>query len=208
MVPTVQPPPSVESTNTKINMKAPLEDLVNKLHVLIYKIPLPKAKMAKTAAITIKSLHLMCDLVGSASTQTKEPHKCPSLDDISRQLEAIQTHLDTNGIPLKPQKLSYAATLAADTKSTPSAPATTSKPRTIPIPHPTPYPAPRPPKRFSLTLSQKTKGGPALPGLSNIELACKILDAIQEADCCWMEERPIMPDSEGHKRVKWAQRTS
>ena len=105
MVPTVQPPPSVESTNTKINTKAPLEDLVHKLHVLIYKIPLPKTKTAKTAVITIESLHLMCDLAGSASAQTKEPHKGPSLDDISHQLEAIQTHLDTNGILLKPQKL-------------------------------------------------------------------------------------------------------
>ena len=176
MVPTVQPPPSVESTNTKINTKALLEDLVHKLHVLIYKIPLPKTKTAKTAIITIKSLHLMRDLVESASAQTKEPHKGLSLEDISRQLEAIQTHLDTNGIPLKPQKLSYAATLSTDTKTTPSAPATTPKPHTIP--HSTPCPAPRPPKRFSLTLSQKTKGGPALPGLSNVELTHKILDAI------------------------------
>ena len=163
MVPKVQPPPLVESMNTKINTKALLEDLVHKLHVLIYKIPLPKTKTAKTAIITIESLHLMRDLVKSASTQMKEPHKGPSLEDISHQLEAIQTHLDTNGIPLKPQKLSYAATLATDTKTTPSGLCSSYHPKTTHCTSSHPLPSSSPPKTLQSHSIPEDKRRPRSP---------------------------------------------
>ena len=83
MVPMVPPPPPVASSNKTLDLKAPLDTMVHKLRDLIFGITLPKTRTAKTAAITIKVLCLICGLVESACALLQECHKNPQLDDIN-----------------------------------------------------------------------------------------------------------------------------
>ena len=112
MVATLQLPPLVKGNKSTLNTGLSLGNAIHKLHDAILNIALPKTKTAKTVSIPIETLHLACDLAGSMCTLLQEHHTGSQLDDISRQLKAIQTQLATPSEAQLPQKLSYAATLA------------------------------------------------------------------------------------------------
>src|SRR6266481_3607086 len=189
MVPTVQPPPPpVESSNSASDTKVSLDDMVYKLHDLIFAIALPKTKTAKTAVINIEVLHLARNLAESACALLQEHWKGPQLDDISRQLEVIKAHLDIPSAAQSPQKLSYAATVAIGTQS--------PSPGVSPAPPPHPLPA----RRFDITVTQKSRNEPVFANLSNKELIARILAALRAADV-WLDDRPRTPDSEGIEGV-------
>ena len=134
MVPMVQPPPPpVESSDSASDTKVSLDDMVHKLHDLVFAIALPKTKTAKTAVINIEVLHLTRNLAESACALLQEHWKGPQLDDISRQLEVIKAHLDIPSAARSPQKLSYTATVTTGTQS--------PSPAVSPAPPPHPLPA-------------------------------------------------------------------
>ena len=64
----VQPPPPAVSNNTGPGAMTPFDNIIQKLHKVIFKITLPKTRVAKTATIAIEDLHSARDLVASACT--------------------------------------------------------------------------------------------------------------------------------------------
>ena len=120
MVPMLQPPPPVKGNKSTLNTGLSLGDAIHKLHDAILNIALPKMKTAKTVSIPIKTLHLARDLAGSACALLREHHTGSQLNDISRQLKAIQTQLATPSGAQLPQKLSYAAALTTGIASSSS----------------------------------------------------------------------------------------
>src|SRR6266481_4412386 len=183
MVPTPQPPPPVESSNTPPEAKDLLDVMLHKLRDLIFDITLSKMRATKTTDINIKVLCLARDLAGSACEILQEHHRGLQLDDISRQLEDIKMRLCTSGAAQAPQKPSYATTLSTGIKS--ATPATDLPP-----------PRPSPAGRHGLMLIQKSCDKPIFVSMSNEEVMAKVVEAIRDAGV-WLEERPSMPDSEG-----------
>ena len=153
-----------------------LGDTIHKLHDAILNIALPKTKTAKTVFIPVETLHLARDLAGSACALLQEHHTGSQLNDISRQLKAIQTQLATPSEAQLPQKLSYAATLAMGMAS--SSPKATPPPFGIRTCHV---------RQYDITLTQKSRDKPALIGLSNDDMIARILEALRAADVCLEE---------------------
>ena len=176
MAPMFQPSPPVKGNKSTLNMGLSLGNTIHKLHDAILNIALPKTKTTKTVSIPIETLHLAWDLAGSVCMLLQEHHTGSQLDDISRQLEAIQTQLATPSKALLPQKLSYAATLAMGITS--SSPKADLPPLGVWTCHV---------RQYDITLMQKLQDKPALISLSNDDMITRILQALQAADVCLEE---------------------
>ncbi len=194
MVPTVQPPASAQSGNTAHDMTTSIEDAIQSLHDLIFKIALPKTKTAKIATITIETLNLAHNLVSTVRASLTDQRESPQLRSINRQLETITAHLALPSTSPPNKKCSYAAALAMGTHG--PAPANSLSPR---LP---PHPRPRPATHFDITLNQKSPSNPVFADTPYYDLITKILEALRDADC-WMEGRLCLPDSEGDEKVKY-----
>ena len=221
MAPTVPPPPSTENLDAVPTTAAPLEDVINRLHDLIYSVTLPKTKTAKTAVITIEALHTARSLAASAQVSLLAHKENTALSKVSMQLDAIAAHLAISAVPPSDQKRSYATVLTSGihplrTASAASAASATSTststsiddtpslpplplPHPRPCPHPCPHPRPHPATRFDMTLTLKSRDSPISTDWSNEDLIGKILVAMRDTNC-WMEERTCSPDSEGNPR--------
>src|SRR6266481_4983170 len=149
MVPTAQPPPSVQSADTAITTKPPLDEIIHKLHNFILQIPLPKTKTAKTAAIRVEALHAICNLAISAWGSLPDHQETSMLSKVSSQLDMITAHLGIPMAPISDGKCTYAAALTAGTHGSapvahpspnPNQPATPPPPPPPPPPHPPPPP--------------------------------------------------------------------
>src|SRR6266481_4117066 len=114
--PMVQPPSPVQEKATGPATMPPINRLINKLHDLIHKIPLPKTRAAKTAVVTVNVLHSTCELITSASALVSLAvhQECPQLSNINRQLEVIMAHLAAPSMSQTGKDHSYASILTMD----------------------------------------------------------------------------------------------
>ena len=202
------PPPSTEKDlTTKHAIHGLLAETIKDLHELIFKIKLLKTEMAKTVKIPVGTLHLIRNLVASASSSMQESPlnlgDTTKLDKIGRQLEDIRAHLVAPAPampPSPPLKRTYAAALAADIHPSrsppPSPPFLTSD-----LPLCPPRPRARPGTLYDLTLAQKLRDRPILTELSNRDLIDKIFVVLHDVDC-WFQERPCSPGSDGNEVVE------
>ena len=193
----------------------PLEDIILRLHGLIYNIALPMTGTAKTTVITIEALQVACSLAASARVLLLTHHEHPILNKVSTQLDATTAHL---GIPVSSPldgKRSYAATLALGTGTHPlqaplapsATPATSASQDAVLSPPSPPHhgprsrPNPRPMMLFNLTLTQISQASPAFSDLPNDVLINKIVAAMQNAGVL-LENRPHPPGPpEGIERI-------
>jgi len=86
------PPPPVQSIATEPAAPVPLAHTIKELYNLVFKVALPKTKAAKTASISIDTLHLLCDLATTAHSTLQDLPSGPQLSDISKQLKSISAH--------------------------------------------------------------------------------------------------------------------
>ena len=200
-------PPTEGDRATRPAVHGLLAETIKDLHESIFKIELPKTKMAKTVKIPVGTLHLIRNLAASASSSMQElPLKLgetTKLDDIGRQLEDIRARLSAPAPapatpPPPPPKRTYAATLTADIH--PSRPPPPSPLFFTSAPPPCP-PHARPGTLYDLTLAQKSPDKPILTELSNHDLIDKIFEALRDADC-WYQERPCSPGPDGSEVVE------
>ena len=96
MIPTVEPPPCLKPSNNADPTTAPtIADITHNLRDLLAEIPLPKTRNAKMATITLEVLHRTQDLATSVLMLLHEHPRESYLSNISKQLDAVTTHLGT-----------------------------------------------------------------------------------------------------------------
>ena len=188
----------------------PLDDIIIRLHDLIYNIVLPMTRTVKTTVITIKALQVACSLAASACVSLLAHHEHPVLNKVSTQLDAITAHLTIPVSSPLDRKISYAAALALGTGTGThplSAPSVTpaSQDAILSPPHhgPPSHPNPCPMTLFNLTLTQRSRTSPVFSYLPNDVLINKIVAAMQDVRVL-LENRPHSPGSpEGIERIPW-----
>ena len=187
MAPTVEPPPPAPNNGTDSSVTTSLLEHIHNLHDLLFNIPLPKTKTAKSATLPLKALYRAHDLAASACTSLHECCQDPHLDNINKQLDAITTHLGIPSTTQTPVKPSYASVLATGAQCPASPP-----PEVAAKLHPL-----RAGACFDFTLVQKAHDKPVLMDLTNENLINNIYEAINKADC-WHELLSNTPDSDGN----------
>ena len=172
MAPTVEPPPPAPNNSADSSVTTSLLKHIHNLHDLLFNIPLPKTKTAKSATIPLEALYRARDLAASACTSLHECCQDPRLDNINKQLDAITTHLGIPSATQTPVKPSYASVLAAGTQC-PASPPKKIADKLCP---------PHARACFDFTLVQKAHDQPVLTDLTNENLIDNIYEALNKGE--------------------------